>query len=686
MRNTEQYWLDHCDALNLITQDPVLCIGMNTMEIDLIKNQIDRLQQQGKEELMHFMNQRMKLIALKFEVTPTMKALASLPMKVLIIDNQTHKWCYLNSYQSYRKFIQIHTHIQPNCEFYSLTSSLPKRALTKLELSWWHIFARWQGYSLTLIGLAIFTLLSTLPVLAIGPIFDQIIPTGQLNQLILICCGLFASQIIATFFKTISNISIGIAQSSIDFHGLIGLMERYLSVRPSSIPQLSLSLWEQIFKTALAFTSSARALLISLPIAFLTIGIYMVIFGFYLLEPRLVLLILLLSSLPAWISLLSGYITGRISFQLIRTQAECNQLIVDTIRSISEIRSLSLETSYDQTLINSKRKYFKTIISINQWSSYGILFSRVFSSLLVALILFSYSQNLGLSQGKYLVMFTAFSFISSGFSQVAEAISSLMIALPTYFSKNSLRGMTQFEQLQQPWMQTTVDTRKVREIETIELNQIAYKYTNSRFNIISNLNFIFEKDKNYAITGKPGSGKSTLLKLMGGLHESSEGNIIINNTLLSENQGIKHFTDIMFIPQIPVLFGSTIRDFLDPSESFDDELISRALNDCDCLNVIESLAMGLNTNLSESSQDLSNAELQCLHVARVVLGKPTILLTDEPTSYLDEISHLSLIDALNKASSIHITSLHRLSARNCFDAIIDMNLYNQNPYTIQESL
>jgi len=677
MANNTHEWLNNQDVLNLINQDPVLRVGANAQEMDTIKHQIQSMQHRKIKSVIEFMHQRMHVLALDFEVTPSTKTLTSLPLKVLVLNKEKQLWCYLNSYQSYNKFMGAKNSSLSNYQFYSLTSSLPKRRLTKLELSWWQIIARWKGYSLTLIGLAIFTLLSTLPVLAMGPIFDQIIPTGQLNQLVMICFGLFISQFIAVFFKTISTISIGIAQSSIDFHGLIGLMERYLSARPSSLPKLSLSLWEQNFKTALAFTSSARALLISLPIAFLTIGTYMAIFGFYLLEPRLVILILLLSSLPAWISLVSGYITGRLSFQLIRTQAECNQLVIDTVQSISEIRSLSLETSYDRSFTNSKKKYYQSILSINQWSSYGVLFSRVISSLLVALVLLSYANSSGLSQGKYLIMFTAFAFISSGFSQVAEAISALMIALPTYFSANSLRGITQFDVWSGSPTLSNAHTNSNQGIDTIELKQIAYKYPHSRFNIISDLSCKFEINKNYAIVGKPGSGKSTLLKIVGGLYESGEGQIMINRTLLSEGQAIKNYADVMVIPQNPILFGSTIRDFLDPSDSLDDNAITDALERCDCRRVVATLPMGLHTNLSESSEDLSNAERQRFHVARVILAQPTILLSDEPTSYLDETMHRDLIKELNRSSALHISTLHRLSTRDCFDEIIDMSAFSQ---------
>lgn len=677
LKQVNHHWGEPADVMQKILKDPVLRIGMSASEEDAVMHQAESLKHADSSKCLTFMESKTKILAIKFDRQPTLKPLSSLPLKILVISDDNHQWCYIDSYQKYQLFLRGQTQSNETWNYFSLVSSLPRRKLSKLELSWWQITARWKGYALALIGLSVFTLLSTLPVLAMGEIFDQLIPMGQINQVIVICIGLFTSQLIGTLFKTVSTISIGIAQSSIDFHGLISLVDRYLSAKPSALPILSLSLWEQNFKTALAFTSSARALLISIPIAFLTIGTYMTVFGFYLLEPRIVFSILLLSSLPAWVSLASGYITGRISFRLIRNQAENNQIIIDTVRYINEIRSMGLEALYDQSFTDTKSRYYKMIISINQWSSYGVLFSRIVSSLLVAFVLFGYSTTSGLSQGKYLVMFTAFSFISSGFSQVAEAISSLMIALPTYFSKNSLRSLDQFENPRLSSFKPSSGMSSRDPIESIELKQIAYKHNNTKFNIISDLNLLFEKGKKYAITGEPGSGKSTLIKILGGLHDASEGEIVINKTLLSHHQSIKNFARIMAIPQSPKLSGSTIREFLDPWNHFSDDAILEAIKNCSCGPILEGLPMGLQTNLSESSQDLSNAELQHLHIARVVLGQPTVLLSDEPTSYLDEESHQVLLNKLHQSCSIHISCLHRLSAKDSFDKIIQLESQDQ---------
>ena len=87
---------------------------------------------------------------------------------------------------------------------------------------------------------------------------------------------------------------------------------------------------------------------------------------------------------------------------------------------------------------------------------------------------------------------------------------------------------------------------------------------------------------------------------------------------------------------------------------------------------VRDLPMGLMTVVSEFSDDLSTGQIQLLHIARVVLMKPDLVLSDEPTSHLTEEVHRLMLQKINQSSSIHITTLHRLSAVEDFDIRIKL--------------
>ena len=82
--------------------------------------------------------------------------------------------------------------------------------------------------------------------------------------------------------------------------------------------------------------------------------------------------------------------------------------------------------------------------------------------------------------------------------------------------------------------------------------------------------------------------------------------------------------------------------------------------------------MGLETIISEFSNDFSTGQIQLLQAARMILVKPTLILSDEPTSHLNEDQHLNVLSLLNQSCDMHISSLHKTSALDLFSKTIDI--------------
>ena len=84
---------------------------------------------------------------------------------------------------------------------------------------------------------------------------------------------------------------------------------------------------------------------------------------------------------------------------------------------------------------------------------------------------------------------------------------------------------------------------KVKEINSIEFKNVKFKYPQANSLSINDVSFRIEKDMNISIVGEKGAGKSTLIKLLIGLYEQYEGEILINNISLKN-------CDIIFISKI----------------------------------------------------------------------------------------------------------------------------------------
>lgn len=150
-----------------------------------------------------------------------------------------------------------------------------------------------------------------------------------------------------------------------------------------------------------------------------------------------------------------------------------------------------------------------------------------------------------------------------------------------------------------------------------------------------------------AILGRNGAGKSTLLQLMSGLQTPQEGNVLLDSLNLSMIDPYDVRRDVGFLSQQASLFFGSLRDNLimgKPMAS-DDEII-QALNLSGALSWVQSLPDGLDHMINEGGKGLSGGQRQMLLLARTLIRNPRVLLLDEPTAWLDEISEQHLIEKL----------------------------------------
>ena len=168
----------------------------------------------------------------------------------------------------------------------------------------------------------------------------------------------------------------------------------------------------------------------------------------------------------------------------------------------------------------------------------------------------------------------------------------------------------------------------------IEFKNISYKYKDSEKQAIDDLSLKIQPGSNVVITGANGAGKSTLFKLLLGLYPCATGKILIDNQDLQTLDMTWWQQQIGWVAQEPYIFGVSIRENITMGRNFSDEEIK---NICHLVNLdefIESLPQRYGT-LLDATQKLSSGQKRRLGLARALIGKPKILLLDEPMENLD---------------------------------------------------
>ena len=206
----------------------------------------------------------------------------------------------------------------------------------------------------------------------------------------------------------------------------------------------------------------------------------------------------------------------------------------------------------------------------------------------------------------------------------------------------------------------------IGEIEQLAFKQVGFQHQTANFKAIDQISFEAKKGETIAFVGPSGAGKSTLVKLLVGLYEPQEGEILMNgvNTAQIDMSALRN--QISFVTQDTQLFAGTIKEnlaFVAPAATEDDMLL--ALTKASCANILDKGGNGLATVIGEGGLKLSGGEKQRLSIARALLRHPHLLIFDEATSSLDSLTEESITDTIRDLSKereqITIMIAHRLS-------------------------
>ena len=206
----------------------------------------------------------------------------------------------------------------------------------------------------------------------------------------------------------------------------------------------------------------------------------------------------------------------------------------------------------------------------------------------------------------------------------------------------------------------------IGEIEQLAFKQVGFQHQTANFKAIDQISFEAKKGETIAFVGPSGACKSTLVKLLVGLYEPQEGEILMNgvNTAQIDMSALRN--QISFVTQDTQLFAGTIKEnlaFVAPAATEDDMLL--ALTKASCANILDKGGNGLATVIGEGGLKLSGGEKQRLSIARALLRHPHLLIFDEATSSLDSLTEESITDTIRDLSKereqITIMIAHRLS-------------------------
>lgn len=207
----------------------------------------------------------------------------------------------------------------------------------------------------------------------------------------------------------------------------------------------------------------------------------------------------------------------------------------------------------------------------------------------------------------------------------------------------------------------------------IEMKNVTFGYAKLAPPLIKDFNLTIHPGDKIAFVGLSGCGKSTLAKLLSGLYEPWEGQILYDGKERKEIAREVFTSSLAVVDQDITLFEDTITNNIRMwDESIENFAVVLAARDADIHETIMQRKDGYNHKVLKGGGDFSGGQRQRLEIARVLAQDPTVVILDEATSALDTKTEQKIISSIQKRGITSIVIAHRLSTVRDADQILVM--------------
>jgi len=510
-----------------------------------------------------------------------------------------------------------------------------------------------------LFGAFIYTLIGLSTSIYVQKIIDYVLIDGNRNLLNLMSVVMIALLVIQVFIGASKSIFTLRTGQMIDAQLILGYYKHLLKLPQQFFDTMRVGEIISRINDAVKIRVFINDVIINLAVnVFILILAFALMFTYYW---KLALVILLIIPFYTTIYFITNRLNKKVERKLMENTAELESQLVESLNSVSTIKSFGLEShtnlKTEVRFITLLKTVYKSGINSIFTGNSSEFFSRLFTIILLWVGAGFVLDN-QITPGELLSFYALIAYFTGPVSSLIgmnKTIQNAVIAADRLFEIMDLE-----REQDENKVKLTPDM-----IGDITFKDVHFRY-GSRVTVFENLNLSLPKGKVTAVVGESGSGKSTLMAMLQNLYPLHSGNISIGNYDLKyiENESLR--TLIGAVPQKIDLFGGNVIENIAVGDYEPD--MKKIIAICTALGImdfIEKLPNNFSTYLGENGATLSGGQKQRIAIARALYRDPEIIILDEATASLDSASEQyvhRMIDMLKEQKKTIIIIAHRLSS------------------------
>ncbi|XNJ88027.1 type I secretion system permease/ATPase [Vibrio cyclitrophicus] len=500
-------------------------------------------------------------------------------------------------------------------------------------------------------------------------VYDKVVPNLAFETLWVLASGIFVVFLFDLLLKLMRSYFIDVAGKKSDILISSKLFSKVLGIRmeakPASVGAFAKNLQE--FESIREFfTSATIGSLIDLPFALMFLALIWLMAGSLVFVPVAGVVVLIIYAL---------LIQGPLRRTIEEGSRLASQKYANLIESLAGLETVKLFSAQSQF-------QFRWEEAVAHMANWNIKSRRITDSIQNTAGFVQQSTNVGMIIfGVYLI---AEGELTMGGLIAATMLSGRAIGPLVQLSLLSTRynqaksSMTLIEQVMSMPDEQEEGKRYIHRpiIQGhIALDKVTFHYPDSPVASIRDLTLNISPGEKVAIIGRIGSGKTTLERLIMGLYKPTEGHVRIDDTDMEQLHHVDVRRNIGCVPQDSNLFYGSVRDNITLGRPLvDDRDVMDAANRAGVTAFTQQDPAGLERQVGEGGALLSGGQRQSIAIARAFLGRPPVLLLDEPTSAMDNRSEMHIKHQLSQLqpSETLILITHKTSMLDIVDRVIVM--------------